>query len=60
MRYQDTLGQSQTDTGNEDALAININGDVLGEGIRRLHIEGLVAASGTYLPATNLLFRVAR
>ena len=52
--------QSQTGIGNEDALVVNVASDVLDEGIYRLHIGGLEASSGTYLPAANLLFRVTR
>ena len=52
--------QSHTDTGNQDALAINVRSDVLNEGVHRLHIEGLVASPNPYLSAANLLFRVTR
>ncbi|MCZ6642277.1 MAG: hypothetical protein O7G86_14525 [Gammaproteobacteria bacterium] len=54
------IWESRTDTGNQDALAINIRSDVLDEGIHRLNIEGFVPSSDTYLPAANLLFRITR
>ena len=51
--------QGRAYTGNEDAIAINVKGNVLAAGIHRLRIEGLDSSSNAYLPAANQLFRVA-